>query len=45
MPAMDNLEKFINRDDVENLVQLAQMHAQFELIHLDSFVFTAEAIY
>jgi Fic family protein len=33
MPAMDNLEKFINRDDVESLVQLAQMHAQFELIH------------
>jgi Fic family protein len=32
-PAMDNLEKFINRDDVENLVQLAQLHAQFELIH------------
>jgi Fic family protein len=33
IPAMDNLEKFINRDDVESLVQLAQIHAQFELIH------------
>ncbi|MDR2074823.1 MAG: Fic family protein, partial [Holosporales bacterium] len=33
MSAMDNLEKFINRDDVESLVQLAIMHAQFELIH------------
>jgi Fic family protein len=33
MSAMDNLEKFINRDDVESLVQLALIHAQFELIH------------
>jgi Fic family protein len=33
IPALDNLEKFINRDDVEPLVQLSQIHAQFELIH------------
>ncbi|MDR1908154.1 MAG: Fic family protein [Holosporales bacterium] len=33
IPALDNLEKFTNRDDLEPLVQLAQVHAQFELIH------------
>jgi Fic family protein len=32
-PVMDNLEKFANSEDVEPLVQLSQIHAQFELIH------------
>lgn len=31
--ALDNFEKFLNDDDFEPLVQLAQVHAQFELIH------------
>jgi Fic family protein len=33
MEALDNLEKFINRGDIETMVQLSVMHAQFELIH------------
>ncbi|MDR0942427.1 MAG: Fic family protein [Holosporales bacterium] len=33
MSSLDNLEKFINRDDIEPLAQLSQIHAQFELIH------------
>jgi Fic family protein len=32
-PAIDNLEKFANSENVEPLVQLSQIHAQFELIH------------
>ena len=34
MKALDNLEKYINTDDVEDiLIQLAFIHAQFEIIH------------
>lgn len=31
--ALDNFEQFLNDDTAEPLVQLAQVHAQFELIH------------
>jgi fido (protein-threonine AMPylation protein) len=30
---LDNLEKYIHQDEVDQLVQLALVHAQFELIH------------
>jgi len=33
LPALDAWEKYINRDDQELCVQLAVMHAQFEIIH------------
>ncbi|MBW7997144.1 MAG: Fic family protein [Candidatus Glassbacteria bacterium] len=33
LPLMDNLEKYIHQDEMDALVQLAILHAQFELIH------------
>jgi Fic family protein len=33
LPALDEWEKYINREDQEICVQLAVMHAQFEIIH------------
>lgn len=33
MPALNNLEQYIHRDDEEILIQLAVIHAQFEIIH------------
>lgn len=33
LPLLDNWEKYINADQQETMVQLAFMHAQFELIH------------
>ncbi len=33
LPLMDNLEKYIHQDEKDALVQLAILHAQFELIH------------
>ena len=33
MPALDNFEKYMHKEDEETLVQLAVLHAQFEIIH------------
>ncbi len=33
IPALDNFEKYMHKDDEEILVQLAILHAQFEIIH------------
>jgi len=33
MPALDNFEKYMHKEDEEILVQLAILHAQFEIIH------------
>ena len=33
LPALDNFEKYLHKDDEETLVQLAILHAQFEIIH------------
>ena len=33
LPALDNWEKYINKNDQETLIQCAIMHAQFEIIH------------
>ncbi|HUW33097.1 MAG TPA: Fic/DOC family N-terminal domain-containing protein [Planctomycetota bacterium] len=33
MAHLDNLEKYVHHDEVDRLVQLAIVHAQFELIH------------
>ncbi len=33
LPALDNLEKYINNEEQETLISCAIMHAQFEMIH------------
>lgn len=33
LPALNNWEQYINSDDQETLIQLAFLHAQFEIIH------------
>ncbi len=33
IPALDNFEKYMHKEDEETLVQLAILHAQFEIIH------------
>lgn len=33
LPALDNFEKYMHKEDEEILVQLAILHAQFEIIH------------